>query len=999
MLVTLLSALAAMLTCAVAPATPAQASGGVAPQLLSFSSTPTEVTVGGRVTVAVTSDTPLSYVKFTFSGSNGGGRTPQWGPGGATSSNFSNIVIADFEAGVQYTLQSILLQATDGTQATYLRNDTVTKNPSTAPGPSEHALDFAAADFHVAPTEPAAPGAVTVSPGDGRAYISWTAPADHGGPISSYTITPSPSGAVGRVDGSATSAVVEGLENGTGYTFGVIATNSLGDSPTAYSGQVTPGPGLGRPAQPQSVSARAGVNMAKVYWQPPIFDGGSSITAYTAAASPGGQSCTVSGSARSCYVPGLTNGVTYTFTLTAKNNSGTSDSSEPSNPVTPTQDTQPAAVVSSTVTPHRVSSLGGTVTVELRITDDVSGSVSSNYVLFRNAAGKMFGFGAANRISGDEYDGVYRRVVTVPTGTAIGLYQLSVYPTHDAAGNDGTFLTRPGLTVGTPAPPTNVSASADGARQVTVTWDAPTDDGGNVITGYQVTTSPGGQTYTTTGTSLTASFASWPEATSVLFTVRATNAAGTSDSSEPSPPLTVPAVAPSAPIITGVTVGNQSVTTTWSPPSADGGSPVSGYTATAHPGGASCTTSTQSCAISDLNNGSNYTITVTATNSGGTSPDSTPSNSVSPIGPVLAFRTDQANVTVAESSGTQSLVVVRSGNTNVPATVDYARSGGTATPGEDFILNSGTLNFAEGQTTKTIPVIILGDGVRDPGETIEISLTGPSVGATVSSPQTATVTIADDDTAVVAFAQSTRTLTETAGTVQLTVTRTGNTTIPATVGYARTGGNATPGADFTLTAGTLNFAAGETTKSIEVSIVNDVGREAAESLVISLDPGDGDTSLGARATTTVTIAPSDQLPDGGISSSASSGYVGNNVYNTTAFGQTKTASAKRTATRTFYARLYNDGNVTNNFIVRGSAALAGSTVRYYSGTTNITTAMRSTAGWIVTLRPGAYKLIKVRVTVLRTARTGSLKPATVSTRWLGDASRTDVVKGVVKVTT
>jgi hypothetical protein len=148
----------------------------------------------------------------------------------------------------------------------------------------------------------------------------------------------------------------------------------------------------------------------------------------------------------------------------------------------------------------------------------------------------------------------------------------------------------------------------------------------------------------------------------------------------------------------------------------------------------------------------------------------------------------------------------------------------------------------------------------------------------------------------------------------------------------------------------------------------------------------------------VTIAPSDQRPDGWISTASTSGYVGNNVYNTTGYNQTKRRTADRTQTRTFYVRVYNDGNVTNTITLTGSAARSGSTVRYYSGTTNVTTAMRSAKGWKVTLAPGAYKLVKVRIKVLSTAAYDTLKPATVTGTWTGDGTRADTVKAVVKVT-
>ena len=253
------------------------------------------------------------------------------------------------------------------------------------------------------------------------------------------------------------------------------------------------------------------------------------------------------------------------------------------------------------------------------------------------------------------------------------------------------------------------------------------------------------------------------------------------------------------------------------------------------------------------------------------------------------------------------------------------------------------------------------------------------------------------DSAVVSFSGTSRAMKENAGTVRLSVTRTGNTDVAASVGYARTSGSATPGTDFTLPPGTLDFAAGETTKTIPLSVTDDAVREGPETIAVSLrNPGVG-TVIASPSSTRVTIGPSDQRSDGWISTSSSSGYVGNNIYNATGYQQTKRLSADRTQSRTFYVRVYNDGNVKNTFALTGSAAHSGSAVRYFSGTTDISTAMRSGTGWNVTLDPGAYKLVKVRIKVLSTASYDSLKPATVTGTWSGDGVRADTVKAVVKV--
>jgi hypothetical protein len=87
--------------------------------------------------------------------------------------------------------------------------------------------------------------------------------------------------------------------------------------------------------------------------------------------------------------------------------------------------------------------------------------------------------------------------------------------------------------------------------------------------------------------------------------------------------------APSAPQSVHAVAGDASVAVSWSAPAKDGGSAVTHYRASASPGGKWCTASTMSCTITGLTNGTAYTISVTATNTVGTSVAAT-SSSVTP---------------------------------------------------------------------------------------------------------------------------------------------------------------------------------------------------------------------------------------------------------------------------------------------------------------------------------------------------------------------------------
>jgi hypothetical protein len=77
---------------------------------------------------------------------------------------------------------------------------------------------------------------------------------------------------------------------------------------------------------------------------------------------------------------------------------------------------------------------------------------------------------------------------------------------------------------------------------------------------------------------------------------------------------------PGAPVGVGAVADTTSADVTWSPPADDGGAPISGYTVTASPGGATCSTVTDGCTVTGLTPGQSYTFAVTASNSAGPGP-------------------------------------------------------------------------------------------------------------------------------------------------------------------------------------------------------------------------------------------------------------------------------------------------------------------------------------------------------------------------------------------
>ena len=189
-----------------------------------------------------------------------------------------------------------------------------------------------------------------------------------------------------------------------------------------------------------------------------------------------------------------------------------------------------------------------------------------------------------------------------------------------------TFTALPAYAdVVSPDAPTSVLVTP-GDSQLIISWSAPVENGGATITAYTATATDGSSSSTcgwTTGT-LTCTISSLTNGTAYAVTVVATNSFG--DSGNSNTAYGTPNVVPGTPTLSSVVPGNQSLTVTWTAPSNDG-TAITGYTATAVDGLSTlnCTVVLLTCTISSLVNGTEYTVTLVASNAAG---DSTASSSL-----------------------------------------------------------------------------------------------------------------------------------------------------------------------------------------------------------------------------------------------------------------------------------------------------------------------------------------------------------------------------------
>jgi Fibronectin type III domain len=166
---------------------------------------------------------------------------------------------------------------------------------------------------------PAAPARVAAEAQQGAAVVSWEPPtnAQAAGNTFTYTVGTTPAG--GTCTTTERSCRITGLDDGTGYSFQVTATNGLGTGPAATSTEVTP---IGPPGAPTGVQVFLGdKGTATVSWVGPAKTGGAIVDRYVATASPGGASCETTGTL-SCTVSGLSNGERYRFAVTAATQAG-----------------------------------------------------------------------------------------------------------------------------------------------------------------------------------------------------------------------------------------------------------------------------------------------------------------------------------------------------------------------------------------------------------------------------------------------------------------------------------------------------------------------------------------------------------------------------------------------------------------------------------------------------------------------------------------------------
>jgi Tol biopolymer transport system component len=112
--------------------------------------------------------------------------------------------------------------------------------------------------------------------------------------------------------------------------------------------------------------------------------------------------------------------------------------------------------------------------------------------------------------------------------------------------------------------------------------------------------------------------------------------------------------------------------------------------------------------------------------------------------PVVSVQFSSATYSAGEGDVSVIVTVNRTGDVSGVSTIDFASSNGSASQLRDYETANGTLTFTAGQTSRTFRVLLVDDVFVEGSETINLALSNPT-GATLAAPNTATVTIVDND--------------------------------------------------------------------------------------------------------------------------------------------------------------------------------------------------------------------------------------------------------------
>src|SRR5205807_2047982 len=333
---------------------------------------------------------------------------------------------------------------------------------------------------------PSAPQNLAAIGGNAQVTLTWQAPASDGGsPITNYKIYR------GLAPGSETLLTTLGnvltytdsaVTNGVPYYYQVSAVNSPGEGAKSNEASATPNappPPPSPPSAPTNLVATAGNAQVGLTWQAPGSNGGSPITNYKLyrGLAPGSETLlTTVGAVTSYTDTAVTNGVTYYYQVSAVNSVGegprSNEASAPPCPPLPPHLPPPASKL-------LVATAGNAqVGLTWQAPGSNGGSPITNYKIYRGTAsgGETLVATIGNQLSYS--DGGLTNGVTY-------YYQVSAVNNAGEGPRSNEASATPTAPATPPDAPQGLGATA-GDATVTLTWSAPSSNGGSPITNYRI---------------------------------------------------------------------------------------------------------------------------------------------------------------------------------------------------------------------------------------------------------------------------------------------------------------------------------------------------------------------------------------------------------------------------------------------------------------------------------------------------------------------------------
>jgi hypothetical protein len=226
-------------------------------------------------------------------------------------------------------------------------------------------------------------------------------------------------------------------------------------------------------------------------------------------------------------------------------------------------------------------------------------------------------------------------------------------------------------------------------------------------------------------------------------------------------------------------------------------------------------------------------LSATATDPSGNTSEFSPCSGNAATGLVQFGAT---TMSVREDLSTLTIPVNRVGGSSGILSVNFATADNTAIAGQDYTSISGTLTFADGETSKTISLPIVNDAVVEVSETLFVTLKSPSTPDVVGATGVVVVRIADSNILPVLSVGDLSVTEGNMGTTNgvVTISLSIAVGVTVTVNYQTFAVTAISGVDFQPVSGSLTFAPGVTSQTVSVSVIGDVLDEPDETFRIGL---------------------------------------------------------------------------------------------------------------------------------------------------------------------